>query len=360
MSNNRLQFSATRLDRRPDRYRTGEPPALPPLTQAASELDSAYPPLVSSLANAISQTANENPLRTYLFNQMSVNNWRNDEFRELASVAAIYTLAKLREGAHRQNGGVERFIEIIADKMVEARAAFNAQVDPELRYEVPERKIADVKNAARVWESVREDSWEALRRYREASQRNRYDSNRGWGNDRDNRGSQRSGGWGEDGYASQDRGYQNSRNQSSVWDDTSSHSSSRANPLSWDNIDKSNASSNFYDAPKSRSGLNVPGSATAKTFAGVMPSIEDPFPEPKPEPIAAPATNRWQDSDNAWSTHSNAPVDDYYHQAVRERSQNEQTYQPTQQRAPMQSVQITPPTEHFSVTAADALSLIHI
>jgi hypothetical protein len=160
--------------------------------------------LVSSLANAISQTANENPLRTYLFNQMSVNNWRNDEFRELASVAAIYTLSKLREGAHRQNGGVERFIEIVADKMVEARAAFNAQVDQELRYEVPERKIADVKNAARVWESVREDSWEALRRYREASQRNRYDSNRGWGNDRDYRGSQRSGGWGEDGYASHD------------------------------------------------------------------------------------------------------------------------------------------------------------
>lgn len=75
-----LPFPTNQLIAQPMLVQPGQPPFLPSIPYLPQPLQQAYPFVVSEAMNALSAKAQENPLRTFLFNQVVANNWQNQDF----------------------------------------------------------------------------------------------------------------------------------------------------------------------------------------------------------------------------------------------------------------------------------------
>lgn len=293
--NTRLPFSPDQLSSRPVTYAPGACPDIPPLCSAAEQLAPEYPYFVTEIVNAISAEAADNPLRTFLYNQMSSYGWRNAEYREFIDIACVYAVMQLNAGASRQMGAEKYLIEL-ASLLVMCRAANNAKTYVELRNMIPPNMQGEIEKASNAFDDVIVDYQRGMR---SMSRHNERSS--GWGNESNSRGFRD---------APQQSMQRTSTGVGSAWDSRRDTVQTRGG---WG---AQTQQSYREELPAMRDGLNLPASASARSWVGVPPNEHDSFYDKQVShaPEQQAYTNRWEQTSNesvAWDPVTST-TDDYY------------------------------------------------
>lgn len=304
--NTRLPFSPDQLSSRPVTYAPGACPDIPPLCFAAEQLAPEYPYFVTEIVNAISAEAADNPLRTFLYNQMSSNGWRNAEYREFIDIACVYAVMQLNAGASRQMGAEKYLIEL-ASLLVMCRAANNAKTYFELRNMIPPNLQGEIEKASNAFDDVIVDYQRGMR---SMSRHNERSS--GWGNESNSRGFRD---------APQQSMQRTSTGVGSAWDSRRDTVQARGGwgeqtRGGWGEQTQQTQQSYREELPAMRDGLNLPASASARSWVGVPPNEYDSFYDKQVShvPEQQAYTNRWEQTSNesvAWDPVTNT-TDDYY------------------------------------------------
>lgn len=126
-------------------FPVNNPPFVPDVTSGIHPKLVEYLPFASGVVMSIMQnTAGDNPLRTYLANQVSRSNWRNPDYARM--VAMVCDLADLILSLNRANDPDEA-IPAAAERVVEFLAADNVRHDRALGQQVSDDLVGPI-NAA--------------------------------------------------------------------------------------------------------------------------------------------------------------------------------------------------------------------
>lgn len=136
-------------------YQPDQPPVLPPFHPLAQEINAIYPLFVSALITVIQNTADQNPLRMFMFNQMASNGWKNQDFLDFVQQSSIYFSRALASGATPRNNDS---ISQIAGTVAAIRAAKNAELYQGLRSYIDPNLVPDIQRASKAWTSLVNDN----------------------------------------------------------------------------------------------------------------------------------------------------------------------------------------------------------
>lgn len=104
------------------------PPYVPPV-QVDPQVQPYLPLIAAAAAMEIQGKAQQNPLRTFMFNQQSVNNYANNDFAALVAAIADYvTLTMVK----RQYATIDQSVQNSVPQVIEMLCAMNLRQFPGL------------------------------------------------------------------------------------------------------------------------------------------------------------------------------------------------------------------------------------
>ena len=138
-----LPFSATEMQTAIMQLAYGQPPVNMQL-QCPQELQQYTPLILNQLAVALQERATANKLRLFIYNQMAVNNFNNQDFYKLANMACECVDLAMRT---QQNASIEIVIQKAARNVVQFVTALNATLFPGLTINLPAADMQQIQNA---------------------------------------------------------------------------------------------------------------------------------------------------------------------------------------------------------------------
>lgn len=128
-NNNNLPWPADSLNRNPINIRPDQPPFVPNVP-CTPEFQQVIPLVTGYTIQAINQGANTSNLRAFAFNQLSENNFQNQDFVNL--VALVVSLMMYSHYVQRNNYQLEQLIRMAVEKGIEYQLASNVAQYPAL------------------------------------------------------------------------------------------------------------------------------------------------------------------------------------------------------------------------------------
>lgn len=122
----------------------GQPPILPQIPNIPPELSQYYPLIVSDCITALQAKAANNPLRVFLYNQMSYGGYNNNEFARF--VVSVVQLIEMNLGLRRFND-VQTASRVCAEQYAELNTAVNTVMYPALMGAINQSLYPHVQSA---------------------------------------------------------------------------------------------------------------------------------------------------------------------------------------------------------------------
>lgn len=206
--NQNLPFSATQLQRQFLQLTLSNPPYVPDY-QGFAELVPLVPPVAAAMAMEIQNNAQKNPLRLFMFNQYSQNNFANQDFADAVCATMDYIGLVM---TNRQYANAEIAAQNCIPQMAEMLCAINLRKYEGLESFLPPEMVGPIKETIAMFDNIAA----AINNMRQQmAQRNNVGWNQGggWGQQQQQQqGWGNAGGWGQPARGSLSGSQQNAGN----------------------------------------------------------------------------------------------------------------------------------------------------
>jgi hypothetical protein len=258
---NGLPFSAEGPERQPLSISLGNPPYVPANYNGPAALQQLLPTICAALALDIQQNAPKNPLRTFMFNQYSRDNFNNPDFDALVHAALEYITLEMNNNRY---ANVEKAAQNCVPQMTEMMTAVNLRLFPQLEAYINQNVVNVLRNTIGNFDRI-------------VDQIKNQRSGGGWGNTN----TSNQGGWGNANWGG---------NQGGGWGNTSFNSNAGSSNRwsgggggNWGNTNTARATGNtgstgLFNGPDRRASSNTTGSG------GVTGKWADDNPNPVKQP----------------------------------------------------------------------------
>lgn len=225
-----LPYNATGPERQPLNLSLGNPPYVPASFNGPQPLQQILPLICASAAIEIQQRAQNNPLRTFMFNQYSRNNFNNEDFAALIEATIEYIILEMNNNRYSD---VERAAQNCVPQMCEMLCAINLRVFPDLEAYINQNVVQTLRNTISNFDNIANRIKQARSGnsgWNNGNNNNNNQGNNGWNGGNNNGNTWNNGNGGGGNNWNSNSGNNNSGGSQNRWSNTGSWSSGTAKP----------------------------------------------------------------------------------------------------------------------------------